>query len=597
MKTRSRLATWVAALFSVCVLAAATAGEDVLMQAMREEMTRTLEELQMEDLEAPYFVSFTVQDKAQMGAQANFGALLSSNESRNRTLTVEVRVGDPSFDNTNFSFGPSIQTAALPLEDDVAEIRRQIWLGTDAAYKRALESIAAKHAALQNETRSEELGDFSAAERFDYSEESNRDLPALRELETLTRRLSELFTRMPEIKESAATASVGHQRTYYLNSEGSSFTRNDPSALVRVTAQSQAADGTELHDFVVAYGNAWDAIADEDDLAGRVNEMGQSLAARRSAAAMDNYIGPVLFEGQAAAELFAQVLVPRIVGIRPPDVLGRFTGFPGASGNPFVDKIGARVMARSLSLVDDPTLRGGGFSGGRAVDDEGVSTRITSLVENGILKTLLTTRNPVRGIDVSSGSRRGFGPSASNLVLTTRQGMSREELLAELMVLVGESQAEYGIIVRRLGTPGFRPAANLASIFGGGLQQVTVENSIQAYKVYPDGQEELIQIAQFAGIADSLLKEVVAASDSSTVYTFGISGFGGGAQIRVEIGGVPFGMFGGGRSIGSVSVPDLLFEEVSMRKPKGNVPNPPVASHPYFGELGSVRRAGLSRGG
>ena len=241
-------------------------------------------------------------------------------------------------------------------------------------------------------------------------------------------------------------------------------------------------------------------------------------------------------------------------------------------------------MARSLSLVDDPTLRGGGFSGGRAVDDEGVPTRITSLVENGILKTLLTTRNPVRGIDGSSGSRRGFGPSASNLVLTTRQGMSREELLAELMLLAGESQAEYGIIVRRLGTPGFRPAANLASIFGGGLQQVTVENSIQAYKVYPDGHEELVQIAQFAGIADSLLKEVAAASDSSTVYTFGISGFGGGAQIRVEIGGVPFGMFGGGRSIGSVSVPDLLFEEVTMRKPKGNVPNPPVASHPYFRE-------------
>ena len=589
MKKPTLSTTSVAALLTISLFATAQAGEDALMQAMRDEMARTVEQLRMEDLEAPYFVSYTVRDTVQMSAQASFGALLASGENRGRSLQVELRVGDPSFDNTNFNFGPGVASATLPLEDDAVEIRRQIWIATDAAYKRALEGIAAKRAALKNQTRSEDLADFSAAEPFTYSEEPSQDLPALLAIESLARRLSELFTRMPEIKESSAHASARRQRTYYLNSEGAYFIRNDPSASVRAIAQTQALDGTALHDFVAAYGNTWEEVADENGLTGQVTSMGQALAARRSAPAIDDYIGPVLFEGQAAAELLAQVLAPRLAGIRLPDTAGGFAGLFGSTRNPFLDKIGARVLARSLSLVDDPTRLGGGFIGGRAVDDDGVPTRVTSLVENGILRTLLTTRNPVRGIDGSTGSRRGPGPAPSNLLLTTRQGMSREELLAELMLLVEESQAEYGIIVRRLGNASVRPPAgpmDIAFLMMRGSQQSRVENAKLAYKVYPDGREELIQKAEFTAITDSLFKEVVAASESSTVYTFGSSGFGlgigisfGGPVVSMQIGGP-----GGSGNFVSVSVPDLLFEEVTLRKPAGNVPHPPVADHPFFGE-------------
>ena len=584
-KTPTHPATWLAALAALSVLASARADDGALMEAMRLEMVRTLEELQMEDLETPYFVSYTVQENQQMTAQANFGALIARNVTRGRNLTVELRVGDPSFDNTNFQFGPSIQFAALPLDGNVAEIRRQIWLATDAAYKRALESLAAKRAALQNETRSEELGDFSPAERFSHAEDPVSKLPEMAQLATLARNLSKLFTGMPEIMESSAAAFAGHQRTYYLNSEGTSFVRNDPSASVSVTAQAQAPDGTRLNDFVAARGNTWDEVADEDELAGRVMAMGQALAMRRSAPAMDDYIGPVLFEGQAAAELFAQVIAPRLAGVRVPDMPGGFRGFGGSAGNPFVDRIGARVLARSLSLVDDPTRQGGGFLGGRAVDDEGVPTRVTSLVENGILKTLLTTRNPVRGIDGSTGSRRGMAPAPSNLLLTARRGMSREELRDELMMLVEERQAEYGIVVRRMGNPGFRPATDMPSFFGAMPGQTRVENPKLAYRVYPDGREELIRKAEFTGITDALFKEIIAASDASTVYSPGPGGIASGARMVAAFGGIGFRVFGGGRTGAvSVSVPDLLFEELTLRKPQGNVPNPPVASHPSFGE-------------
>ena len=402
MKKRSFLPpalgiTVVLALFATT----AYADDDIVMQAMRDELARTMDELRMEGMDEPYFVAYTVRDTAQVSTGASFGALLPSSKSRSRRLGVELRVGNPAFDNTNFramgSFLSGGGSAMLPLTDDAVEIRRQIWLATDAAYKNALKQIAAKRAALQNATRVEDLGDLAPQEPYSYADEERGDLPELSQVETLVRDLSAQFRDMAHIMDSGVRARVVQARTYYLNSEGSSFIRSNPAASLTVTAETQAVDGTMLHDFRAIYADSWDEIGKRDDLAAEVEALGTAIAARRSAVKLDDrYIGPVLFEGQAAAEFTAQVLVPRLRGVRTPDTESRFAGSMQRSGNPFLDKLGARVLARFLDLKDDPTLTGDGFVSGYPVDDDGVPAKATSLVANGILKTLLTTRNPVR---------------------------------------------------------------------------------------------------------------------------------------------------------------------------------------------------------
>ena len=568
------------------------ADEDALMQALRAELERSIDELQMEDMEKPYFVAYTVHDTERLGAGASFGALLPSSESRSRRLGVEVRVGNHLFDNTNFRSMASFSSGfgggrALPLKDNAVEIRRQIWLATDAAYKQALQQLANKRAALQNETRTEELADLAPQEPFTHTEEASADLPSLDDLEDLARDLSALFRDMPHIADSQVSATATYQRTYYVNSEGSSFIRNDPSASLIVRAQAQADDGTILHDFVIENGRAWDEIGSPDDLANEVKDMGKAIAERMGAPKLpDRYIGPVLFEGQAAAELFAQVLAPRFIGIRMPDTESQFSSFMGQAGNPFLDKLGARVLPRFLSVTDDPTLAGDGFVGGYAVDDEGVPASPTTLVENGILKTLLTSRNPVRDVERSTGNRRGGGPAPSNLIVTARRGMTHDELADELRLLMEEREAEFGIVVRRLGNPVFGPSAGsgVSISFGGPQQQQSsVEPALLAYKVYPDGREELLRTAEFAGIADATFKEIIAVSDSATTHSFVYTpmSFGGLATI------ISFGGAGFVSSLGqvvTVSVPDLLFEEISVRNPTGNLPHLPVAGHPFFEE-------------
>ena len=151
-----------------------TSSDDVLFRAMEDELARSLAELKFEGLEKPYFVAYRVDESRSAAAGASLGSLLRSSESHSRNLHVELRVGSYEFDNTNFLGMPSFPgsqmvrafggSARLPLDDDYQELRRQIWLVTDAAYKQAVEALAKKRAALQNKTRTDELPDFSKEE-------------------------------------------------------------------------------------------------------------------------------------------------------------------------------------------------------------------------------------------------------------------------------------------------------------------------------------------------------------------------------------------------------------------------------------------------
>lgn len=556
---------------------------NVVMQAMRDELARSTGQLEMEGLEKPYFIAYTVREMERLEARGSFGALLSSTGEKGRLLSVEVRVGDPTFDNTNFSsmnlfsssFGPG---EALPLENDYREIRRQIWLATDAAYKTALETLAERRAALQNETRAEDVADFTQEEVFSFYSDAGPDLPQRPALDDLVRGLSERFKQMPDIFESEVVAAVRNERVYYLNSEGSAFIRSDPGASIVIEAHTQAGDGTVLNDSVATYGDSWDEVDVRQALEAHIQAIGDSLTARRAAASFDRYNGPVLFEGQAAAELFAQVFMPRLLGTRVPDADPQFARMMRQDRNPFLDRVGARVLPRSLSIQDDPTLDAEGFLGGYTVDDDGVEAQPTVLVENGILKTLLTTRNPVPGIERSTGNRRGDGPLPSNVLLTSRRPTTSDELRAEFMLLIEERGTGYGIVVRRMASRDEEdPRSRISFLLAGPEAAPAIGSLIEAYKVLPDGTEELIPKAELAGVTEAAFRDIVEVSDTPTLHSLPQSPSGGGLPSFVMAALLR-------DKVVTVSVPDLLFEELSIRKPSGNAPHLPVAAHPYFDE-------------
>ena len=566
----------------------AVAQTGVLMQAMRDELARSMSELSLDDMEQPYFVSYTVFEVLQVRATASLGGLSSSAESESRTLSVEVRVGDRNLDNTNFlarpefrpSEGISFGPAALPLENDYRELRRAIWLATDRAYKDALDRISKKRAVLQNETVVDEVPDFSAEEPYGHEGGPALPAPDAGDVRAVATELSAEFRDFPHVYVSSVDSRAVRRRVLYVNSEGSSFVRDDPTVTVTATGATQASDGTEISDAFTAFGRTMEDLPALAELA----EQGRALALRlrdlREAEVLDRYAGPVLFEGQAAAELVRQVLLPRLLVQKAPLADDRAARQSiDRLANPFQDKLGSRVLPRFLAIVDDPTLRKnqeGPLWGGYAVDDEGVPARETVLVQRGMLKTLLATRNPVPGIPQSNGHMRGGGPAPSNLLMTSSDGLSPDEMSREFLALLDERGLDYGIVVKRIRGGGARR-------FGGGPSGRSrggpLVRAVVAVKVFPDGREELVREAVLTGLSEGSFRDVVAASEALTNHT--ILFRRGGSFINPLRFLSPASAFG---AMASLVVPSLLFEDVAVRRPPGNIPLPPVVPHPGSGD-------------
>ena len=559
--------------------AAKVAEDSVLMRAMRDELARSMEQLRLEDADAPYFLSYRVHETASGSARASLGGLLNVVDGFGRQLVVELRVGDYDFDNTNFasmsrSIGRLAVGGALSVDDDYDTLRRQMWLTTDTAYKRALDQLGAKRAGLQNQTQVEKVPDFSreTPHQYDGLTEGHLDTgPA----QALALDVSRTMRGMPHLSRSEVRVATSFDRTWFVNSEGSAFVRETPYIGLHALAATQADDGAELEDLVSVWVSRWADMPDSATLKAEVQTMTARLEQRREAPYLERYTGPVLFEGQAAAELVTQVLGPRLIARRlptpdDPQAEQYFERFR----NPFLDRIGSRVLPRFLSVVCDPTLEsheGVPLRGRQLVDDDGLPARPTLLVERGILKALLSTRVPLAEVPNSTGSRRREAPVPSNLFVNPTRGLGDEELKEELFAVAADRGLDHALVVRRIGNRLAKLGSGYLRYLGSGGDGSSVEPLMEVYRVFPDGREERIRIANLSSISEADFKDIVAVSESTTRHDTGFSPTGGV--------GIP-GLGGGRISPISVITPSLLFEDLTVKRPAGSIPNPPVMPHP-----------------
>jgi predicted Zn-dependent protease len=583
--------------FLVCLSLAA--ADDNVVRAMKDELARSMKKLQLENLQKPYFIAYRLTDSDSCVATASFGALVSSacppaeaGHGRSRQLAVEVRVGDYNRDNTNF-YAFQLQASGvvrtfvsggmgISTDDDYDEIRRQLWLATDAGYKQALDVYAKKKAVLENRTRTDDAPDFSKEEITNDTESMPRVELSRTDAESTVKALSALFRQAPGIDNSQVQFAANNYLIRYLNSEGTSYTRQVSSVNITANADTQASDGMPLTDFEVVYARSLQELPSRDEIAKRIRDLQARLQKLRTAALVERYTGPVLFEGRAAAEVFTQGFAAALVG-QPRLVVDdvRFEKIFGSDEGSLIDKVGGRVLPDFLSLTDNAAARefqGKPLLGGYQVDEDGVKARPTLLVDNGILQTLLHTRALIHGTTQSSGSRRGPGAAPSNLIVTANKSLSSEQLKAELIRLVKQRNKEYGIVVRRLSNSMLAQSLGRSRtifITSRGAATIEVEPFIEAYKVFPDGHEELVRNLSVLGLTLGAFKDIVAVSDTPDVYTIPFHT----RRVSPVITGQSFSSI---PTLVSIATPSLLFDEMTLQRPSGDVPNLPFTKHPFF---------------
>jgi len=562
--------------------------DDVLLKSMRDEMKRSLKKLQLEKLDKPYFLSYRITETQTVSAAARFGALSSSADSRRRLLATECRVGTYELDNTNFysartalsgviriqpNFGSS-----LPLDDDYDEFRRQLWISTDSSYKQALDDLAKKRGALENRTRTgAAIADFSKEERVESNEDVTADLLTRAGAETLARQLSALFREAKGIDNSGVRIECTNTLTRFVSSEGTEFWRNQPSVMINWYAEGQASDGMPVTDVEWIYVTSAKQIPTLAELSNKIQAFQRRLLKLKAASTLTRYAGPVLFEGQAAAELFAQAFATALLGV-PRIVVDdqRFEAIFGSDTGVFTDKIATRVLPGHMRLVDDPTRAG--FAGTYQIDEEGVKAKPTVVAQGGILKRLLNTRSLIPGVTDSTGNRRAAGIAPSNLILETSKGLPLENLKQELLNLVKDRGLEYGIIVRKIANPSdqfARPRGRMVIMTRGGAgQALQLSPVVEAVKVFADGHEELLRNLEISGFNTTSFRDLAGVSSETTQYT---------AQFRnPRMSPLMGGPISTTRVLVTYVVPSMLFEDITVQQPAGEVPKLPFISHPSF---------------
>ncbi len=557
-----------------------------IINAMRDEMKRSMEDLSLESLQKPYYIEYTISVKEPKNIQANLGAVTVSADSKAAYLNVAVRVGDYKFDNTNYFdiglsfFGSSddeerFKKRLIPVEANYKNLRRELWLSTDAAYKQAAELYSKKEAAIKNRLRKDTTHDFLPIEptrRFIADKPPEFDM---KEYENLVESLSGIFNNYPEIISSSVGIEYLPKTVYYINSEGVEYIRTDLFTGIEIAAYTQAGDGMPLANYFTAFSLAPKDLPAPDSLRKAAIEVAEKLMQIRDAPILDEpYSGPVLFTGNAAAELFAQSFAPNLVAQREP--LTDRGKQENDRYSAFQTKIGGRVLPEFLSVDAIPeykTYANTPLIGHFEIDDNGILTANVNLINNGYLKTLLSSRVPTRRIRKSNGHKRGGAPMLSNIILESdkEHKKSLEELKEKMLKLCADRELPYGIMAKKIMdnnimfTTLYRLAYGNYKMPRGAGKLAPVE----VYKVYPDGREELVRGAEAVGFTVQTFKDILYVGREGYVMNY----------LAPSV--ISSYVSGGDQYIGGTIIsPDLLFEDGEIRPMDEDFRKPPVLANP-----------------
>jgi TldD protein len=482
------------------------ANADPLLRAMQAELDREKALLVLPGMLRPYFIEYRMDDLDSYEAVANYGALTREEAGRQRVVRVTVRIGDYVSDNSTSKGEGTLELA--PTDDNPEALRYALWVATDAAYKSALRAYSAKQAALKQFQSEQTQHDFAEAKPvvhiapvvtldLDRSEWKRRIVEA-----------SGLYATDPEVRSFAgqvqySTANIRALalNRYLVNTEGTALRQGYTGYDGAISVGGQAADGMRL-----ARDNGTVAV-DAKDLESaaafrkRTIEDLKSYEELRNAPVVsaDDYHGPVLFSGDAAADVMNHLFTPNIEADRPE--MGTTARTTGAYSSSYK----ARVLPEMFSVADDPlqtTFDGKPLLGAYAVDDQGIPAQSVAVVVNGSLENFVIGREPVRDFPTSNGHGRAAPGQAAHsrtgvLIFKASQPLSKDDLTKRL-VDMAKQQGHDVYAVETLGGAELLPRL--------------------LYRVHADGSRQLVRGAVFDELdSRSLRSDIVAVGNDDYV--------------------------------------------------------------------------------
>ncbi|MCK5691071.1 hypothetical protein KAI87_17440, partial [Myxococcota bacterium] len=330
-------------------------ANDPLLKILDKELQREWVALKKEAV-PPYFIAYQVIETEEISLASSFGALEVDQSRHRRLLTVEVRVGDYTFDNTHPDSGAgrfSLRSAIpLPLEENELAISQILWRETQRQYSAAVEHIAQLRAKESIRVAREATDDFaklSTTVDGVFKEDIAADLMSVRaEWAPRVRALSQPFLRHPSIFGGSANLHITRERRYLVSSEGTRLRHDSMGSRLNINGFIKASDGMELPLYRTWFSRTPKGLPPQATLLQAVDDVVDKLIVLRGAPVTEPYVGPAILAGRPAAVFFHEILGHRLEGHRQRSE---------QEGQTFTQKLGEPVLPLFLSIESDPTRK------------------------------------------------------------------------------------------------------------------------------------------------------------------------------------------------------------------------------------------------
>lgn len=509
------------------------AAQEAYFSAMKDELARTQQKLQLKDSARPYFTTYVLTETAALHAQAAWGELEKSAASAPqepfRQVWVNMIVGSPKANSNNFqaehahgvpyAYAPSM--GYLP-SGTYAGLREGFWRVTDAEYRKALEMFSQKEAYKRKKKLKNDAQDFAPAKSARFIGPLNTTtLDKPEDINRLASALSALGKKYPHLDIARAQVIGQRTNTWYLDSQGGRWRLGHTERGVRLAAQLRNQDGYKQN-FETEFSYVDAPFPPQEELLEKADKWFAFVNRFYQAKKAEPYLGPVLLAPQAAADFIDLLFVPEVS-----NTTALLSDSGWVSAGKFKDKLGQRVFATGFTITDRPLLshyKGTALLGYYPVDMEGVAAQDITLVKNGKLTDLPFSRSLTAARKSGNGHARmsdGKRPRAgiTNLFITPEHAYTPEELKQKLIARCKELDLEYGYRLETL------PAAGDAL-----LTRIYVK----------DGREEPVYGGLVQNLTTRALRDILAAGTDEK--TFNESGL----------------------AARSITVPSLLVDEVEL---------------------------------
>jgi PmbA protein len=334
-----------------------------------------------------------------------------------RSVSQSVEVRDGAVEESERAEGDDIGLRVLVG-------RRQAVVSTNDIKGESVATLAERAVAMARVAPEDKFAGLAdpaeLARRFPDLDLVDERLPDAAALEAAARRAEQAGLAVKGVSKSGgASASAGIGGMVLLTSHG--FSGAYLGSRHSISMQAIAGEGTGMETDYDYSSTLHAADLDPPEKIGRT--AGERVVARLNPRKVSTRKVPVVFDSRVAGSL-----IGHLVGAINGSAIARKTSF-------LKDKLGQRLFAPSINVIDDPLRRRGLRS--RPFDAEGVAVRRMALIEDGVLKTWLLDSATARELNRATtghaqrSASSAPSPGATNLHLEAGS-ISPDELIKSI---------------------------------------------------------------------------------------------------------------------------------------------------------------------